>query len=270
MAATVWSGTISFGLVSIPVKFQPSTKSHDLHFNLLHRKCKNRIRLQYYCPKDDETVERSELVKGFEYEKGKYVILEDEDLEAIEPQSSSNLEIEQFVDLAEIDSILYEKSYYVAPSSSSTEKNFVLFLMALQEKNRAAIGKLFMREHEYLAAIRPGMDGLIVHLMMYEDEIRKNENTIRSMQSKPRPKELELAGTLIDHLTEPFDPGKYKSSYMDRLHDLIEAKAKGRKLTIYSKKEKPKVVDLMEALRKSVEQAQPKKRVSGRAKKATA
>lgn len=270
MTSTVWSGTISFGLVSIPVKLQPATRSHDIHFNLLHRKCGNRIQVEYYCPVDDETIKRSDLAKGYEYEKGRYVIIEDADLEAIEPESSSNLEIEQFTSISEIDPIFFEKSYYVVPATKDNEKAYILLTEAMKETGRAAIGKLLMRDHEYLVVIRPGMNGLIAHFMLYGDEIRKNESKFTQIRKRPAEKELELAKSLVENLTKSFEPSRFKNIYIERLEDLIEAKAKGRKVTIYSTKKTPRVADLMEALRKSVERSNPRKAGSRRVQKASA
>src|SRR5262249_25729063 len=227
MATTIWSGTIGFGLVTIPVRIQPATKPHDIHFHLLHRTCRTRIQLHNYCPYHKKNVERSELVRGYEYEKGKYVLIDDQELESIEPQSSSNLEIEQFVDVSEIDPIYFERSYYLVPGKGDRSKSFDLLVHAMKQKNRAAIGQLLMRDHEYLALIRPGMEGLILQLMFYEDEIRRNEESA-PIGTKFSGKEVELAGSLIDNLTQKFDAGKFKSAYQERLEELIEAKTKGR------------------------------------------
>lgn len=252
MATAVWTGTVSFGLVSIPVKLFTATTSHNVSFNLLHRVCKNRIQLQNYCPHCERVVERSELVKGYQYEKDQYVIIDDEDLAAVKPEASSNLDIQQFIEVKEVDPIYYERSYYLGPDKGS-EKTFSLFTNAMRETGRAALGRLVMRSHEYLALIRPGMKGLIVHFMLYEDEIRQNEFTVDE-NANLRPKEVELAKQLIENLTEPFEPDKYKDDYTGKVEEVIEAKMKGRKLTIVAPKARPKVVDLMEALQRSVQE----------------
>jgi DNA end-binding protein Ku len=251
MATAVWTGTVSFGLVSIPVKLFTATTSHNISFNLLHRECKNRIQLQNYCPHCERVVERSELVKGYQYEKDQYVVIDDEDLAAAKPEASSNLDIQQFIEVKEVDPIFYERSYYLGPDKGS-EKTFSLFTNAMRETGRAALGKLVMRSHEYMALIRPGMKGLIVHFMLYEDEIRQNEFTVDE-NANLRPKEVELAKQLIQNLTEPFEPEKYKDEYTGKVEEVIEAKMKGRKLTIVAPKARPKVVDLMEALQQSVQ-----------------
>jgi DNA end-binding protein Ku len=252
LATSVWTGTVTFGLVSIPVKLYTATTSHNISFNLLHEACKGRINLQNYCPQCERVVERSELVKGYQYEKNEYVIVEDEDLESIRPESSSNLDIFQFIDVKDVDPIYFEKAYYLGPDRGN-DKTFALFTKAMEETNRAAVGKMTMRNHEYLALIRPGMEGLLVHFMLYSDEIRENENKV-SKDLEVRPKELQLAKQLIDNLYESFEPEKFQDEYVTKLEEMIEAKLRGRKLTVIKPKAKPKVEDLMEALQKSVQQ----------------
>ncbi len=253
MAATVWNGRITFGLVSIPVKLFTSIQSHDIHFHLLHGKDMGRVHYQYLCEKDDKPVGRSELVKGYEYEKNEYVVVEDQDLDKIKPESSSNLNIEQFVELSEIDPIYYERSYYLGPSGEDTEKSFALLATAMKKKNRAAIGKLLMRDHEYLALVRPSRGGLVLETMYYEDEIKKNDNKVKR-DITPGAKELELAEMLVENLTEPFDPGKYKNEYIGKLEDMLEAKVHGRKVKVFRPKPRKEIPDLLAALEKSIAQ----------------
>ncbi len=253
MATSVWSGTITFGLVSIPVKLYAATTSHDISFNLLHKTCKNRINLQNYCSHCETVVERSELVKGYQYEKNQYVVIEDSDLEAIRPDSSSNLDIVQFIDVGEVDPIYYERSYYLGPDKGN-EKTFALLTAAMKETGKAAVGKLTMRNHEYLALIRPGMNGLLLHFMLYADEVRENENKVDDAGLEVRPKEMQLATQLIENLSEHLDIQRFKDEHIQRVEEMIETKLKGRQLTIVTPKSRPKVVDLMEALQRSVQQ----------------
>jgi DNA end-binding protein Ku len=255
MARPVWSGTIAFGLVSIPVKIFPATTTHDIAFNLLHKKTKSRIKLQYYCPECKKVVSRDELGKGFEYEKDKYVLLEDADLKKIKPQSSKTLEINEFVRLEQVDPIYFEKTYYMGPGEGG-EKAFDLFTRALQESRKAGIGRLLMRDHEYLALIRPGKEGLLAHLMYYEDEIRNNEFKLND--GKVPEKQLQLAKSIIDNLTVPFQPSHYKNEYIQKLDQLIESKITGRKLKVVRSKPRAHVEDLMAALQKSVQQTSKK------------
>jgi len=251
MAATVWNGRITFGLVSVPVKLFRAVEEHDVHFHLLHDSCRTRIKLQDYCPYHDEVVQRSELVRGYEYEKGKYVIVEDEEIEQIAPESSSSLDIDEFIDLKEVDPIYFERTYYVGPAEAGTEKTFALLTKAMENKRRAGVGKMFMRNREYLALVRPGMGGLVLQLLNYEDEIRKNEFKV-SEKNGVRQKELELAELLIDNLTGEWQPEQYKNEYIEKLEELIEAKIEGRKLTVHRMKPKPVVTDLMKALEQSL------------------
>ena len=258
MAATIWNGRITFGLVSVPVKLFRAVEEHDIHFHLLHESCKTRIKLQNYCPHHDQVVERSELVRGYEYEKGKYVIVENEEIEQIAPESSSSLDIDQFIDLSEVDPIYYERTYYVGPAEAGTEKTFALLTKAMENKGRAGVGKMFMRDREYLALVRPAMGGLVLQLLNYEDEIRKNEFRV-SEKNGVREKELELAELLIENLTGKWQPEEYKNEFIEREQELIEAKVEGRKLTVHRTKPKPVVTDLMKALEQSLRQTGTKK-----------
>jgi DNA end-binding protein Ku len=260
MATSVWTGTISFGLVSIPIKLFSATASHDISFNLLHEQCKGRINLQNYCPQCERVVERSELVKGYQYEKDQYAVITEEDIQSVKPESSSMMDILRFADIREIDPIYYDKTYYVGPDKGS-EKPFALLATAMEETGRAAIGKMIMRNHEYLVLIRPAMEGLVAHFMLYKDEIRENENKVKR-DLELRTKELELAMQLVENLTEDFKPNDYKDDYIARLEEMLEAKIQGRKLTVVKPASKPKVIDLMDALQKSVQMS---KRPSARA-----
>ena len=257
MPTSVWTGRITFGLVSIPIRLFPAIQSHDIHFHLLHEKDLSRVGIQYYCKKDDEAVSRSELVKGYEHKKGEFIIVEPEELDAIEPESSSNLDIQQFVDMAEVDPIYYENSYYAAPDEG-TEKTYSLLLRAMQKKNRAAIGKLLMRDREYLTLIRPTEQGLVLETMYFADEIRSAPKKVPKEQ-KTRSKETELAELLVENLTEPFDPEKFKDEYQERVEELIEAKVKGQKVKAFRNKPFKTVPNVLEALEKSLKQVQKKK-----------
>jgi len=213
--------------------------------------------LQNYCPVCERVVQRSELVKGYQHEKDRYIIVDEEDLKAVRPESSSNLEIIQFTDIGEIDPIYFDRTYYLGPDRNS-EKTFALLGKAMDETKKCAIGRLIMRNHEYLALVRPGMEGLVLHLMLYPDEVRENEYKIPD-DVKLRDKELVLAKELIENLTESFEPEEFKSDYVEAVQEMLEAKIKGRKLTIVKPKAKPKVSDLMEALQLSVKQARMKR-----------
>ncbi|HSP07163.1 MAG TPA: Ku protein [Acidobacteriota bacterium] len=257
MATSIWTGTVIFGLVSIPVKVFSATTSHDVSFNLLHNKCRGRINLQNWCPQCEEVVPRSDLIKGYQYEKDTYVTVEEEDLASVRPESSSNMDILQFIEIGEVDPIYFEKTYYLGPDKGS-KKTFALLTRAMEQTKRAAIGKLVMRNHEYLALIRPGMKGLVMHLMLYADEIRENENIVTE-DTDLKDKEVQLARELINNLTEPFDASQIKSDYVAAMEEMLESKIKGRQLTVVKPKEKTKVIDLMEALQMSVKQSRMKR-----------
>ena len=257
MATSVWTGTISFGLVSIPVKMYTATTSHDISFNLLHNECRGRINLQNYCPQCERVVERSELIKGYQYEKDQYAIVTDEDIKSVKPDSSSMLDILRFIEINEVDPIYYEKTYYVGADKGS-EKAFTLLAKAMEEMEKAAIGRLVMRNHEYLVLIRPGMDGLLIQTMLYADEIRENEFKL-SKDQEIRSKELDLAKQLVESLSEPFKIEEFKNDYVAKLEEMLEAKIHGRKLTVVTPTQKPKVLDLMDALQKSVQIARGNK-----------
>lgn len=251
MATSVWTGIVSFGLVSIPVKLFSATTSHDVSFNLLHVDCKGRINLQNYCPQCERVVERSELVKGYQYEKSQYAIVTEEDLQSVKPDSSSTMDILQFTELRNVDPIFYDKTYYLGPDKGS-EKPFALLATAMEETGRAAIGKMVMRNHEYLVLIRPAMEGLVAQFMLYKDEIRENENKV-NRDLDLRSKEIDLAKQLVENLTEDFKPDDFKDDYVTKMEEMLEAKIQGRKLTVVKPASKPKVIDLMEALQKSVQ-----------------
>lgn len=251
MATSVWTGIVSFGLVSIPVKLFSATTSHDVSFNLLHVDCKGRINLQNYCPQCERVVERSELIKGYQYEKDLYAIVTEEDLQSVKPDSSSTMDILQFTELRNVDPIFFDKTYYLGPDKGS-EKPFALLTTAMEETGRAAIGKMVMRNHEYLVLIRPAMEGLVAQFMLYKDEIRENENKV-NRDLDLRSKEIDLAKQLVENLTEDFKPDDFKDDYVTKMEEMLEAKIQGRKLTVVKPASKPKVIDLMEALQKSVQ-----------------
>jgi DNA end-binding protein Ku len=232
-----------------------SAKSHDIHFHLLHEEDQHRVRVKYHCEKDDELVSRDDLVKGYEYEKGKYVIVEDEELERIKPESSSTLEIAKFIELSEVDPIYFESTYYLGPEEG-TEKTFSLLQKAMANKKRAAVGKLFMRDHEYLALIRAANSSLILETMRFHDEIQKNQN--KASKDLVREKELTLAEGIIDNLTGEWKPEEFEDEYIQRLEKMLEDKIHGRKVKQFKPKKTRTIPNLMEALQASVKQTQKK------------
>jgi DNA end-binding protein Ku len=190
-------------------------------------------------------------VKGYQYEKDQYAVVTDEDIQSVKPESSSTMEIIQFTELKKVDPIYFDKTYYVGPDKGS-EKPFALLTTAMEETGRAAIGKMVMRNHEYLVLIRPAMEGMVAHFMLYKDEIRENENKV-DRDLDLRSKELDLAKQLVENLSENFNPKDFKDDYVIKMEEMLEAKIQGRKLTVVKPAAKPKVIDLMEALQKSVQ-----------------
>jgi DNA end-binding protein Ku len=251
MRRSIWNGVITFGIVSIPVKMYSATESKDISFHLLHDKCDSRIKEQKWCPSCDEQVSWSELDKGFEYAKGKYVKLTSEDFEKLPLPSKHTIEIKAFVKAEEIDPIYYEKSYYLQPSKEG-EKAFKLLSKVLEDKQLVAIGTVAIRR-ERLCSLRLMGSSLMLDTLLHADEIREDESSTSS--AKITKAEMDMASSLVDMMVQPFKPEQYKDNYQSALKKLIDAKLKGREIEVPETPETGKVVDLMEALRASVENA---------------
>jgi DNA end-binding protein Ku len=266
---TMWRGAISFGLVSIPVRVYTATEEKTLRFNQLHEKDHGRIKYQRICAKDGEVVPYDEIVKGYEYEKDRYVILTDEDFDAVPVESTRAIDIAQFVDRSDIDPIYYKKTYYLGPEEAGV-KAYQLLREALREGDRVGIAKVSFRDKEHLAAIRLMDEVLVLDTMFWPDEIRKGEFSELDKEVKVSDKELQMAESLIENLTEPWSPEAYRDEYRDALLGIVEKKVAGEEVEVIEEPEPTKVVDLMEALKQSVAQTkkQPAKKKSGGRKKA--
>jgi DNA end-binding protein Ku len=247
----IWTGTISFGMVSIPVRLYTATESHDVHFHLLHKKDGVRLKNVRWCPKDEKAVPWEEVVRGFEYAKGKYVPMTDEDLEHLPIKTVHSVEISDFVKADEVDPIYFDKPYYLSPEETGT-KAFALLHKALEETGRAAIAKVAIRDKENLCLVRPYESVLALETMLYANEIRSTED-IAADGAKVSPKELQMAVSLIENLSNTFDPERYEDDYQVALKKVINAKVEGAPLPEAPAERGAKVVDLMEALRASVE-----------------
>lgn len=247
----IWTGTISFGLVSIPVRLYTATESHDVHFHLLHKKDGVRLKNVRWCPKDEKQVPWDEVVRGFEYAKGKYVPISEEDLEHLPIKTVHTVEISDFVKIEEVDPIYYDKPYYLAPEETGT-KAFVLLRHALEETGRAAVAKVAIRDKENLCLVRPYGGVLSLETMLYANEIRSTED-IAADGATVSPKELQMAVSLIENLSNTFDPERYEDEYQVALKKVINAKVEGAPLPEVREEKGTKVVDLMEALRASIE-----------------
>src|SRR5438874_3402909 len=276
MPRTMWKGAISFGLVSIPIKVFPATEEKGLSFNQLHDEDHGRIKYQRICSKCGEVVSFDHIVKGYEYEKDKYVVLTDEELDSVPVESSRAIDILQFVDAEEIDPIYYKKSYYLVPEEVGV-KAYRLLREAMSEDGRVGIAKVSFRDKEHLSALRFSGDVLVLETMYWPDEIRESKFEELEKDAKLRPQEIQMARTLIDNLTEDWNPDQYEDAYRNALLELVEKKVAGEEIEIIEAPEPAKVVDLMEALKASVEAARkpaepakatPAKRTTG--KKSTA
>ena len=266
MARPIWSGTISFGLVSVPVRMYSATESKELRFHFLHKRDLQPIGYDKVRRDTGEHVDNDDIVRGFEVEKGRFVPLEDEDLDRLDIELTKTIDILDFVDLDEIDPIYFRKAYYLEPREGA-EKPYRLLVRALEETGKVGIAKVVIRNKQHLAALRPWNGVLVLETMYYADEVRQPERSDgRVRLQKP---EVEMAKSLVENLSEPFKPEKYDDTYRKELLDLLRAKAKGKALPEPEPEEQGEVVDLLAALRESVERTQKKSRPRSRAKKAS-
>jgi DNA end-binding protein Ku len=261
MPATVWKGQLSFGLVSFPIRLHSAARPETVHFHLLHKKDLSRVKEVMYCAKEDKPLERAELVKGYEYAKDQYVVIEPEELEKITPPSATVMEILQFVKIDEVDPIFFETSYYVAPEGS-VAKPYALLVAAMQETNFDAIAKVTMHGREHIVILRPADGGMVLHTMYFVDELHKEKDLKPAKMPKMEKKELDLAKKLIESLAAPFKPEQFHDEYRANVEKLIEAKQKGRKIRAVKQPKKAPVVDLMEALQRSLKQTSKKAKVA--------
>jgi len=250
MAAIVWKGYISFGLVSFPVRLFSAARAEAVHFHLVHKKDRSRVKEVWYCIEEDKPIPRSDIEKGYEISKGKYVVVDDEELKKIAPSTATTMDVLQFVGSDEVDPIYFESSYYVSPDEK-TSKPYLLFLGALEQTKQNAIAKVAMHNREHVVLIRPSEGGLVLHTLYYPDELHRS-NRGEIPKTKHSAKELELARSLVKQLKAPFKPQEFKDQYRASVERLIEEKAKGKKITVMKQPSKPAAMDLMDALRRSL------------------
>jgi DNA end-binding protein Ku len=260
MAGTVWKGFISFGLVSFPVRLFSAARDETIHFHMLHKKDRSRVKEVWYCVEEDKPIQRSEMEKGYEVSKGEYVVVEDDELKKIAPATATTMDILQFVGSEEVDPIYFEASYYVAAEDSAA-KPYFLFLAALTGTKQQAIAKIAMHSREHIALIRPSQGGLVLHTLYYPDELHKS-NRGEAPKAAYSAKELELAKSLVSHLKASFKPQEFKDEYRENVERLIEQKRKGQKITAVKQPRKAPVIDLMEALKRSLNE--PRSRAANR------
>jgi DNA end-binding protein Ku len=246
-------GTISFGLVAIPVRLYTATSSGNVSFNLLHAKCGSRIRQQQVCPTCNVVVERGDLVRGHEVAKDQYVRVTDDELKALEGEASRVIDIAEFVPLDQVDPIYFEKTYYLGPDKGG-EKPYRLLADAMAKTDRVALAKFVMRGKESLVLIRAAQGGLMLHTMYFADEVRDFGEVEKGQGAPIKPNELDLATRLIDGLTsEAFEPEQYRDEYRDRVLELVQKKVEGEQITAAAAPApRPQVIDLMEALQASL------------------
>jgi DNA end-binding protein Ku len=254
MATSVWKGHLTFGLISIPVHMSAAARGERISFNQLHKVCHSRLKQPLFCPVCNRNVERSEIVKGYEYEKDQYVLFSEEELDKIEPPSARVMEILEFVKLDEMDPLYFDSSYYIAPEEGGV-KAYQLLMKAMQESGYGAIAKLTMHQREHIVIVRPGSKGMTLHTMFYSNEIR-NADAIPTNKVEIKEQEKKLAEQLIQSLAAPFQPEKYRDEYQENVKGMIAAKLKGQEVAEAPQPHMAPVIDLMEALKKSLAEKQ--------------
>jgi DNA end-binding protein Ku len=263
MAHAIWSGAINFGLVTIPVKLQTAIRTNDLRFNFLHKKDEGRINNVRRCSLDGEDLSYDDIVRGYEYEKGRYVILSDDDLKSVNPEATQSVDIVQFVDLTEINPMYFDKPYYLEPEKRGRHA-YALLREALKTSGKVGIAKVVIRSREHLAALKPNGDALVLELMHFADEIVDQASLDFPATEKPHENEMKVAKLLIDTMTEPFDATKFRDEYRDEVLAMIEARAAGKETEAAPVKapRHDNVVNLMDVLQKSLEASKKKDRAA--------
>ena len=251
MASSVWKGTLTFGLLAIPIKLYTAARSQRINLHQLHKVCHTRLKQPLFCPHCNRQVDRSEVVKGYEYEKGQYVIVTDEELKKITPRSSTVMELVAFVKQDQIDPIYFDASYFMLPDKEA-EKPYALLLKTLEDSGRVGIATVTMHQREYTVVVRPHADGLLLHTMFYPEEVREVPEFRRDQNVSVKPQEVALAEKLVEGLATDFDPSKYHDEYQGRLLQMIEAKREGQAVASEAPKKRAPVIDLMQALQKSL------------------
>src|ERR1700675_234397 len=269
MAASVWSGYLTFGLISMPVRLFSGARSNGISFNMLHRTDHQRVKQQLYCPLDNQVIDRADTVKGYEYRKDEYVVVEPEEIKKIEPKTAKTMEILEFVKADEVDPVFFESSYYLMPEEAG-RRPYALLSKALEESQYVAIAKLTMHNREYTVFLRPRDGGMMLHTMYYAEEVKEVEG-FGAPDVELKEAEVKLAHQLIEALADKWDPEKYHDTFQENLKKLIQTKLEGGTI---AEVEKPKklapVVDLMSALKQSLAEMEGKKKPAATATPAAA
>lgn len=255
MASTIWKGHLTFGLVSIPIRVHAAARSERIHLNQLHRECHSRVRQPLYCPTCERMLDRGEIIKGYEYEKDQYVLVEEEEVKKIAPSSSTAMEILEFVRLSEVDPIYYDSSYLLVPEEAG-RKAYFLLVETMEESGYAGIAKLVMHQREHTVILRPRQNGITLHTVYYENEIRQVEEYGQTDSIEVKAQEKKLAKQLIENLVGDFQPARYHDEYQKQLQGLVEAKREGREIAAAPEQKLAPVIDLMDALKKSLAQSE--------------
>jgi DNA end-binding protein Ku len=251
MAATVWKGFLTFGLISIPVRLFTAARPERVSFNQLSKKTHARVKQQLIDPTTGEVVERSDIVKGYAVGKDQYILVEDEEIKKVQPASGDTMEIQEFVKLQEVDPLYYDQSYYIVPEEAG-KKPYYLLVDTMKDSGYVAVAKISMHQREYTVMVRPRSGGLTLHTMYYENEIREVPEYGRRGDFEVKPQEIKLAEQLVESLATPFEPKKYTDAYQARLKELIEAKQQGKEAQPTEARRLAPVIDLMDALQKSL------------------
>lgn len=251
MAISVWKGSITFGLVSIPIRLYAAARSRRIALHRLHSKCHTRLKQPLFCPTCNRFVERSEVIKGYEYEKGQYVLIEPGEINKITPASGQTMDILAFVDESQVDPIYFDSSFLVVPEAPGA-KAYRLLIKALEDTNRMGVAKLTMHQREYTVFLRPRKHGLTLHTMFYSNEIANVAEYGKYQETKLNPQEVKLAEQLVQSLAADFNPRQYRDEFQERLNALIEAKSKGRSIAAAPETPRAPVIDIMEALKRSL------------------
>lgn len=257
---SMWKGAISFGLVNIPVKLYTATEKKDVKFNYLHSVCKTPVQYKKICPVCDREVPMEEIVRGYEYQKGKYVLIAEEDLENLPAATAKAVEILDFVSLAEIDPLFYDKSYYLVPNEGG-QKPYALLKKAMEDTGKIAVARVMIRTKQSLAVIRVHQEALVLETMFFPDEIRPAKYLSElEFSADLHENELKMAVSLIENLASSFEPEKYTDQYRAALQQVIQAKIAGEEISVPARETAGKVVDLMDALRASIQLAKEEKK----------
>jgi DNA end-binding protein Ku len=272
MPRPIWSGSISFGLVNVPVKLMTATSPKDVRFHQLHKTDGGRVNQKRVCSLDGQEVDYTEIVKGYEIRRGEYVVVEPEELEALAPEASRVIDLEEFVDLADIDPLFFEHSYYLVPDGPAA-RPYALLVEAMEGTGKAGIGRFVLRTKQYLAALRPREGALVLSTLLFADEVvdATQLEVQTTKETKPSSRELDMARQLVDSFSAEWDPEKYKDDYREKVLAMIEAKAEGNEIAVPEAAEKPApVVDLMAALEASLARAGRQKPAAPARKRASA